>query len=161
MRLSAKTLLSTPFIQAGTELSSRARCTAPDPGNPVDQAFSHLHAGPVLGAQARTFLVREEKDRHFANPWLCCRWLSKTADERQNARFEPPFSTAQTGLSNDDPRQVADELRDCAQTHLLPQRREGSDDSTTDLQPLSAHPDPAADLTWLAPGLSAAAWTMA
>ncbi|MDP3977938.1 MAG: hypothetical protein Q8P85_08085 [Pseudomonas sp.] len=90
----------------------------------MDQAFSHLHAGPALGAQARTFLVREEKDRHFANPWLCCRWLSKTADERQNARFEPPFSTAQTGLSNDDPRQVADELRDCgiARRHICCRR---------------------------------------
>ncbi|WP_372873688.1 acetylornithine deacetylase [Pseudomonas sp.] len=91
-----------------------------------------------------------------------------TALERQDARFDPPFSTVQTGLINggralnivpaecqfdfevralpgDDPQQVAGELRDYAQTHLLPQMRERSAASAIDFQPLSAYPGLATD----------------
>jgi acetylornithine deacetylase len=91
-----------------------------------------------------------------------------TAFERQDARFDPPFSTVQTGLINggralnivpaecqfdfevralpsEDPQQVADELRDYAQTHLLPQMRERSAASAIDFQPLSAYPGLATD----------------
>ncbi|WP_439887298.1 acetylornithine deacetylase [Pseudomonas sp. MBLB4123] len=85
------------------------------------------------------------------------------APERQDARFDPPFSTVQTGLIQggralnivpadcqfdfevralpaDDPQQVADALRDYAETELLPQMRARSDASAIDLQPLSAYP---------------------
>ncbi|WP_439859987.1 acetylornithine deacetylase [Pseudomonas sp. MBLB4136] len=85
------------------------------------------------------------------------------APERQDARFDPPFSTVQTGLiqggralnivpadcqfdfevralPEDDPREVADALRDYAETELLPQMRARSDASAIDLQPLSAYP---------------------
>ncbi|MBS7664252.1 acetylornithine deacetylase [Pseudomonas lalucatii] len=83
--------------------------------------------------------------------------------ERQDVRFDPPFSTVQTGLIQggralnivpadcqfdfevralpaDDPQQVADALRDYAETELLPQMRARSDASAIDLQPLSAYP---------------------
>ncbi|WP_369958616.1 acetylornithine deacetylase [Pseudomonas benzenivorans] len=85
------------------------------------------------------------------------------APERRDARFDPPFSTVQTGLIQggralnivpadcrfdfevralpaDDPREVADALRDYAETELLPQMRARSDASAIDLQPLSAYP---------------------
>ncbi|WPC04747.1 acetylornithine deacetylase [Pseudomonas benzenivorans] len=90
------------------------------------------------------------------------------APERQDARFDPPFSTVQTGLIQggralnivpadcqfdfevralpaDDPQQVADALRDYAETELLPQMRARSATSAIDLQPLSAYPGLATD----------------
>ncbi|WP_300654228.1 acetylornithine deacetylase [Pseudomonas sp.] len=82
---------------------------------------------------------------------------------RQDARFEPPFSTVQTGviqggralnivpaecqfdfevraLPGDDPQEVANELMDYAQSQLLPQMHARSADSAIDFQPLSAYP---------------------
>ena len=89
--------------------------------------------------------------------------LRLTALERQDARFDPPFSTVQTGLigggralnivpaecqfdfevralPSDDPQQVAEELRAYAETELLPQMRARSAASAIDFQPLSAYP---------------------
>ncbi|SDG86157.1 acetylornithine deacetylase [Pseudomonas benzenivorans] len=86
-----------------------------------------------------------------------------TALERQDARFDPPYSTVQTGLiqggralnivpaecqfdfevralPSDDPQQVAEELRAYAETELLPRMRACSASSAIDLQPLSAYP---------------------
>ena len=86
-----------------------------------------------------------------------------TAVERQDARFDPPYSTVQTGLisggralnivpadcqfdfevralPSDDPQQVADELRAYAETELLPLMRQRSTASAIDFQPLSAYP---------------------
>ncbi|MCG4454168.1 acetylornithine deacetylase [Pseudomonas sp. MMS21-TM103] len=83
--------------------------------------------------------------------------------ERQDARFEPPFSTVQTGLiqggralnivpaecqfdfevrtlPDDDPQEVANELIDYAETQLLPQMHARSGDSAIDFLPLSAYP---------------------
>ena len=91
-----------------------------------------------------------------------------TAVERQDARFDPPYSTVQTGLisggralnivpadcqfdfevralPSDDPQQVADELRAYAETELLPQMRQRSSASAIDFQPLSAYPGLATD----------------
>lgn len=86
-----------------------------------------------------------------------------TAVERRDARFDPPYSTVQTGLiqggralnivpaecqfdfevralPTDDPQQLVDELRDYAQTQLLPQMRARSAASAIDFQPLSVYP---------------------
>ncbi|MDA7087213.1 acetylornithine deacetylase [Pseudomonas sp. SA3-5] len=86
-----------------------------------------------------------------------------TAVEHQDARFEPPFSTVQTGLiqggralnivpaecrfdfevralPGDDPQEVANELLDYAETQLLPQMHARSASSTIEFQPLSAYP---------------------
>ena len=91
-----------------------------------------------------------------------------TAVERQDARFDPPYSTVQTGLisggralnivpadcqfdfevralPSDDPQQVAEELRAYAETELLPQMRQRSSASAIDFQPLSAYPGLATD----------------
>lgn len=91
-----------------------------------------------------------------------------SAVERQDARFDPPYSTVQTGLisggralnivpadcqfdfevralPSDDPQQVADELRAYAETELLPQMRAVSTASAIDFQPLSAYPGLATD----------------
>ena len=90
------------------------------------------------------------------------------APERQDARFDPPFSTVQTGLIQggralnivpadcqfdfevralpaDDPRQVADALRDYAETELLPQMRARSAASAIRFSELSAYPGLATD----------------
>ena len=86
-----------------------------------------------------------------------------SAVERQDARFDPPYSTVQTGLisggralnivpadcqfdfevralPSEDPQQVADELRAYAESQLLPQMRQRSSASAIDFQPLSAYP---------------------
>jgi acetylornithine deacetylase len=86
-----------------------------------------------------------------------------TALERQDARFDPPYSTVQTGLisggralnivpadcqfdfevralPSDDPQHVADELRAYAETELLQQMRQRSTASAIDFQLLSAYP---------------------
>ena len=86
-----------------------------------------------------------------------------TALERQDARFDPPYSTVQTGLiqggralnivpaecqfdfevralPSDDPQQVAEELRAYAATELLPQMHARSAASAIDFHPLSAYP---------------------
>lgn len=91
-----------------------------------------------------------------------------SAVERQDARFDPPYSTVQTGLisggralnivpadcqfdfevralPSDDPQQVADELRAYAETELLPQMRLRSSASAINFQPLSAYPGLATD----------------
>lgn len=91
-----------------------------------------------------------------------------SAVERQDARFDPPYSTVQTGLigggralnivpadcqfdfevralPSDDPQQVADELRAYAEAELLPQMRQRSSASAIDFQPLSAYPGLATD----------------
>lgn len=91
-----------------------------------------------------------------------------SAVERQDARFNPPYSTVQTGLisggralnivpadcqfdfevralPSDDPQQVAEELRAYAETELLPQMRQRSSASAIDFQPLSAYPGLATD----------------
>ena len=91
-----------------------------------------------------------------------------SAVERQDARFDPPYSTVQTGLisggralnivpaecqfdfevralPSDDPQQVADELRAYAETELLPQMHQRSSASAIDFQPLSAYPGLATD----------------
>jgi len=91
-----------------------------------------------------------------------------SAVERQDARFDPPYSTVQTGLisggralnivpadcqfdfevralPSDDPQQVAEELRAYAETELLPQMRQRSSTSAIDFQPLSAYPGLATD----------------
>lgn len=86
-----------------------------------------------------------------------------SAVEHQDARFDPPYSTVQTGLiqggralnivpadcqfdfevralPSDDPQRVAEELRAYAETELLPQMRERSAASAIDFQALSAYP---------------------
>ncbi|MBD9482532.1 acetylornithine deacetylase [Pseudomonas sp. PDM14] len=86
-----------------------------------------------------------------------------TAAERQDARFDPPFSTVQTGvisggralnivpaecrfdfevraLPADDPRQVASELRDYAEAELLPRMRAVSAASDIRFSELSSYP---------------------
>ncbi len=86
-----------------------------------------------------------------------------SAFEHQDARFDPPYSTVQTGLisggralnivpadcqfdfevralPSEDPQQVADELRAYAESQLLPQMRQRSSASAIDFQPLSAYP---------------------
>ena len=86
-----------------------------------------------------------------------------TALERQDAHFDPPYSTVQTGLiqggralnivpaecqfdfevralPSDDPQQVAEELRAYAATELLPQMHARSAASAIDFHPLSAYP---------------------
>ncbi|MCY1493239.1 Acetylornithine deacetylase [compost metagenome] len=83
--------------------------------------------------------------------------------ERQDDRFDPPFSTVQTGiikggralnivpaecefdfevraLPDFDARQVADDLQSYAETELLPQMRAVQPDTDIRLQPLSAYP---------------------
>ena len=83
--------------------------------------------------------------------------------ERQDERFDPPYTTLQTGLisggralnivpadcqfdfevralPSDDPQRVAEELRAYAETELLPQMRERSAASAIDFQALSAYP---------------------
>jgi acetylornithine deacetylase len=82
---------------------------------------------------------------------------------RQDVRFEPPFSTVQTGviqggralnivpaecqfdfevraLPSDDPQEVANEVMDYAQSQLLPQMHARSSNSAIEFQPLSAYP---------------------
>ncbi len=91
-----------------------------------------------------------------------------SAVERHDPRFDPPFSTVQTGLlqggrafnivpaegqfdvevralPSDDPQQVADELREYAEHELLPDMRRRSADSAIELTPLSAYPGLATD----------------
>ncbi|WP_137821817.1 acetylornithine deacetylase [Pseudomonas sp. D(2018)] len=83
--------------------------------------------------------------------------------ERHDERFDPPFSTVQTGtikggralnivpaecefdfevraLPNFDARQVADELQSFAETELVPKMRVVQPDTGIRLQPLSAYP---------------------
>ncbi|MCY1328457.1 Acetylornithine deacetylase [compost metagenome] len=90
------------------------------------------------------------------------------APERHDARFDPPFSTVQTGtisggralnivpaecqfdfevraLPSDDPQQVAEELRDYAETELLPKMRAINADTAIRFTPLSAYPGLATD----------------
>ncbi|WP_017938030.1 acetylornithine deacetylase [Zestomonas thermotolerans] len=85
------------------------------------------------------------------------------APERHDARFDPPYSTVQTGmisggralnivpaecrfdfevraLPSDDPQQVAAELRDYAERELLPQMRAVRADTGIRFTPLSAYP---------------------
>ena len=85
------------------------------------------------------------------------------ATERRDRRFDPPFSTVQTGLISggralnivpehcqfdfevrhlpaDDPQEVVEQLRDYAATELLPQMRARSAASAIELQPLAAYP---------------------
>ena len=91
-----------------------------------------------------------------------------SAVERQDARFDPPYSTVQTGLiqggralnivpadcqfdfevralPSDDPQRVAEELRAYAETELLPQMHAVSTASAIAFQPLSAYPGLATD----------------
>ncbi|WP_315290567.1 acetylornithine deacetylase [Pseudomonas oleovorans] len=91
-----------------------------------------------------------------------------SAVERHDPRFDPPFSTVQTGLiqggralnivpaecqfdfevralPSDDPQQVADELREYAEHELLPDMRRRSAASAIELTPLSAYPGLATD----------------
>jgi acetylornithine deacetylase len=90
------------------------------------------------------------------------------APARHDARFDPPYSTVQTGLIQggralnivpaecqfdfevralpaDDPQQVARDLRDYAETELLPQMRAVSAASAIEFQALSAYPGLATD----------------
>jgi acetylornithine deacetylase len=90
------------------------------------------------------------------------------APARRDARFDPPYSTVQTGLIQggralnivpaeclfdfevralpaDDPQQVARDLRDYAETELLPQMRAVSAASAIEFQALSAYPGLATD----------------
>ncbi|MFG9117847.1 acetylornithine deacetylase [Pseudomonas paraeruginosa] len=85
------------------------------------------------------------------------------APERHDRRFDPPCSTVQTGLIQggralnivpaecrfdfeiralpaDDPRQVAEELRDYAESELLPQMRAVQQGTDIRFTPLSAYP---------------------
>lgn len=91
-----------------------------------------------------------------------------SAVERHDPRFDPPFSTVQTGLiqggralnivpaecqfdfevralPSDDPQQVAEELRAYAEHELLPEMRQRSSASAIELEPLSAYPGLATD----------------
>ncbi|MBB1520400.1 acetylornithine deacetylase [Aquipseudomonas guryensis] len=90
------------------------------------------------------------------------------APEHHDPRFDPPYSTVQTGLISGgralnivpaecqfdfevralpaaDPQQVADELQDYAERELLPQMRERSAETAISFQPLSAYPGLATD----------------
>ncbi|MFZ5961092.1 acetylornithine deacetylase [Pseudomonas knackmussii] len=90
------------------------------------------------------------------------------AVERHDARFDPPYSTVQTGvisggralnivpaecqfdfevraLPSDDPQQVADALRDYAETELLPQMRAVKAETDIRFSELSAYPALATD----------------
>ncbi|MFI8609673.1 acetylornithine deacetylase [Pseudomonas sp. NPDC077649] len=90
------------------------------------------------------------------------------APARRDARFDPPYSTVQTGLIQggralnivpaecqfdfevralpaDDPQQVAHDLRTYAETELLPQMRAVSAASAIEFQALSAYPGLATD----------------
>ncbi|RMH81894.1 acetylornithine deacetylase [Pseudomonas sp. AOB-7] len=90
------------------------------------------------------------------------------APARRDARFDPPYSTVQTGLIQggralnivpaecqfdfevralpaDDPQQVARDLRAYAETELLPQMRALSAASAIEFQALSAYPGLATD----------------
>ncbi|MEX6502908.1 acetylornithine deacetylase [Pseudomonas zhanjiangensis] len=90
------------------------------------------------------------------------------APARQDPRFDPPFSTVQTGLigggralnivpehcqfdfevrhlPSDDPQEVVAGLRDYAETELLPSMQARSAASAIDFQPLSAYPGLATD----------------
>jgi len=90
------------------------------------------------------------------------------APARHDARFDPPYSTVQTGLIQggralnivpaecrfdfevralpaDDPQQVARDLRAYAETELLPQMRAVSAASAIEFQALSAYPGLATD----------------
>lgn len=90
------------------------------------------------------------------------------AVERHDARFDPPYSTVQTGvigggralnivpaecqfdfevraLPSDDPQQVADALRDYAETELLPQMRAVKAGTDIRFSELSAYPALATD----------------
>lgn len=90
------------------------------------------------------------------------------APARRDARFDPPYSTVQTGLIQggralnivpaecqfdfevralpaDDPQQVAHDLRAYAETELLPQMRAVSAASAIEFQALSAYPGLASD----------------
>ncbi len=83
--------------------------------------------------------------------------------ERHDRRFDPPYSTVQTGLIQggralnivpaecrfdfevralpaDDPRQVAEELRDYAESELLPRMRAVERSTDIRFTPLSAYP---------------------
>lgn len=85
------------------------------------------------------------------------------APERHDSRFDPPFSTVQTGviqggralnivpaecrfdfevraLPADDPQQVADELQAYAETELVPRMHEVSSETGIRFTPLSAYP---------------------
>ncbi|MEM5619638.1 M20/M25/M40 family metallo-hydrolase [Pseudomonas aeruginosa] len=85
------------------------------------------------------------------------------APERHDRRFDPPYSTVQTGLIQggralnivpaecrfdfevralpaDDPRQVAEELRDYAESELLPRMRAVERSTDIRFTPLSAYP---------------------
>lgn len=85
------------------------------------------------------------------------------APERQDNRFDPPYTTVQTGiiqggralnivpaectfdfevrnLPQDDPQQVADELESYAQHQLLPQMRAVSGDTAIRFYPISGYP---------------------
>ncbi|SDI73618.1 acetylornithine deacetylase [Pseudomonas panipatensis] len=87
---------------------------------------------------------------------------------RHDRRFDPPYSTVQTGvisggralnivpaecqfdfevraLPSDDPQQVADALRDYAETELLPQMRAVQGGTDIRFTPLSAYPALATD----------------
>lgn len=88
--------------------------------------------------------------------------------ERHDARFDPPYSTVQTGvisggralnivpaecqfdfevraLPSDDPQQVADALRDYAETELLPKMRAVKAETDIRFSELSAYPALATD----------------
>ncbi|CAD5105937.1 acetylornithine deacetylase [Zestomonas carbonaria] len=101
------------------------------------------------------------------------------APERHDERFDPPYSTVQTGtisggralnivpaecrfdfevraLPSDDPQRVAEELRDYAEHELLPKMRAVREDTGIRFTPLSAYPglltpadSPAAELLGL------------
>ena len=90
------------------------------------------------------------------------------APERHDPRFDPPYSTVQTGvigggralnivpaecqfdfevraLPSDDPRQVAEQLRDYAETELLPKMRAVKAEADIRFSELSAYPALATD----------------
>ncbi|WXL28023.1 acetylornithine deacetylase [Ectopseudomonas mendocina] len=91
-----------------------------------------------------------------------------SAVERHDPRFDPPYSTVQTGLiqggralnivpaecqfdfevralPSDDPEQVAEELRAYAESELLPEMRSRSEASKIEMKSLSAYPGLATD----------------
>ena len=90
------------------------------------------------------------------------------APERHDPRFDPPYSTVQTGvigggralnivpaecqfdfevraLPSDDPQQVAEQLRDYAETELLPKMRAVKAEADIRFSELSAYPALATD----------------
>jgi len=90
------------------------------------------------------------------------------APERHDPRFDPPYSTVQTGvigggralnivpaecqfdfevraLPSDDPQQVAEQLRDYAETELLPRMRAVKAEADIRFSELSAYPALATD----------------